>query len=59
MPELMSTSALEFWQVLCEMSPYLLFGFFSAGLLSAVISPAWVERHLGGRGVGPEVGERP
>jgi len=39
------------WSVLTEMAPYLLFGFFFAGVLSVVISPAWVERHLGGRGI--------
>lgn len=39
------------WSVLTEMAPYLLLGFFFAGLLSVVISPAWVERHLGGRGM--------
>ena len=35
------------------MSPYLLFGFFAAGLLSVFISPAVVERHLGGAGFWP------
>jgi len=40
------------WSVFAEMAPYLLFGFFVAGLLSVLISPAWVERHLGGTGVG-------
>ena len=35
------------------MSPYLLFGFFAAGLLSVLISPAVVERHLGGSGFWP------
>ena len=42
-----------FWSVLSEMSPYLLFGFFVAGLLSVVISPEWVERRLGGGGPWP------
>ncbi len=32
------------------MAPYLLLGFLVAGLLSVWISPAAVERHLGGRG---------
>ena len=41
------------WQVLGQMAPYLLFGFLVAGLLSVCISPAWVERHLGRRGLGP------
>jgi len=40
------------WSVLTEMSPYLLLGFFFAGVLSVLISPEWVERHLGGSGLG-------
>ncbi len=44
-----------FWYTLTEMSPYLLFGFLVAGLLSVLISPALVERHLGGRGLWPVV----
>jgi uncharacterized membrane protein YraQ (UPF0718 family)/copper chaperone CopZ len=40
------------WWVLAEMAPYLLLGFFFAGLLSVVISAEWVERHLGGAGLG-------
>jgi len=43
----------ESWLVLAEMSPYLLLGFAVAGLLSVVLSPETVERHLGGRGAGP------
>jgi len=39
-----------FWQTVAEMSPYLLFGFFMAGLLSVFVSQRLVERHLGGRG---------
>jgi len=42
---------LAFWSVLCEMAPYLLFGFLVAGVLSVLISQRFVERHLGGRGV--------
>jgi len=45
--------AAEFWATVAEMSPYLLFGFFVAGLLSVLISQNFVERHLGGRGVWP------
>lgn len=41
------------WLVLGQMAPYLLFGFLMAGVLSVAITPAWVERHLGGRGLGP------
>ncbi len=43
----------ETWSVLGEMSPYLLFGFLVAGILSVCISPEFVGRHLGGRGFGP------
>ncbi len=43
----------DFWAVFAEMSPYLLFGFFVAGLLSMLVSRRMVERHLGGRGVLP------
>lgn len=46
---------LDFWQVFQEMAPYLLFGFFMAGLLSVCISPATVEKHLGGHGIWPVV----
>ena len=40
------------WAVFGAMAPYLLLGFAVAGLLSVVISPEWVERHLGGNGLG-------
>src|SRR5580704_255255 len=43
------------WLVMLEMAPYLLFGFALAGLMSIWISPAWTERHLGGRGIIPVV----
>jgi len=39
---------MEFWFALCQMAPYLLFGFFVAGVLSVFVSPRFVERHLGG-----------
>ena len=45
--------ALDFWSVLTQMSPYLLFGFAMAGLLAMLISARLVERHLGGRGLWP------
>jgi hypothetical protein len=41
------------WTVTAQMAPYLLLGFLIAGLLSVCVSPAWLERHLGGRGWGP------
>jgi len=40
------------WSVFGAMAPYLLLGFLVAGFLSVVISPEWVERHLGGKGLG-------
>lgn len=43
----------ESWLVLGQMAPYLLLGFLVAGVLSVCVSPAWVERRLGRRGVGP------
>jgi len=43
----------ELWDVLLEMAPYLLLGFAVAGVLSVMVSPALVERHLGGRGIWP------
>jgi len=43
----------DFWGTIAEMSPYLLFGFFVAGLLSVLVSQQLVERHLGGRGLLP------
>ena len=45
--------AAESWLVLGQMSPYLLLGFLVAGVLSVCISPEWVERRLGRRGLGP------
>jgi hypothetical protein len=42
---------IEFWHILTEMAPYLLLGFFVAGVLSVVISAQTVERHLGERSV--------
>ena len=45
----------DFWNTTAEMSPYLLFGFFVAGILSVFVSQTFVEKHLGGRGVWPLV----
>lgn len=55
MPEALWNIACDFWAVLGEMAPYLLFGFLVAGVLSVAVSPAAVERHLGGRGIWPVV----
>ncbi len=42
-----------FFSTVAEMSPYLLFGFLVAGILSVFISQQFVERHLGGKGIWP------
>ncbi len=55
MIEMVFSFASEFWYVLSEMAPYLLFGFLMAGLLSVLISAELIERHLGGWGVWPVV----
>ena len=55
MTEWLTEIPVNFWAVLGEMAPYLLFGFLVAGVLSVSISPELVERHLGGRGVWPVV----
>ncbi|MFZ4396136.1 MAG: permease [Kiritimatiellia bacterium] len=39
------------WQVLVLMAPYLLLGFAVAGVVSVLLSPDWVRRHMGGRGL--------
>jgi hypothetical protein len=38
----------DFWVALTVMSPYLLFGFLVAGILSVLISTQMVQKHLGG-----------
>jgi hypothetical protein len=50
--ELVVDTLVASWAVFAEMAPYLLLGFFFAGVLSILISAEWVERHLGGRGLG-------
>ena len=50
--ELVADILIASWVVLTAMAPYLLLGFFVAGVLSILIPAAWVERHLGGRGLG-------
>lgn len=44
---------LSTWYTLCEMAPYLLFGFAAAGFLSVFLSPEMITRHLGGKGIIP------
>lgn len=53
MLDVLKQLAVEFWSVFAEMSPYLLFGFFVAGLLSMLVTRKMVERHLGGGGMLP------
>ena len=53
MADFAKSIVIGFWATLSEMSPYLLFGFFVAGILSVLISQRLVERHLGGRGIWP------
>lgn len=43
--------AASLWGTLCAMAPWLLLGFLVAGVLSVLVDPKLVERHLGGRGL--------
>ncbi|MDD4101666.1 MAG: SO_0444 family Cu/Zn efflux transporter [Kiritimatiellae bacterium] len=45
------TVIMAIWQVVLLMAPYLLLGFAVAGGLSVIVTPAWVSRNLGRRGV--------
>lgn len=51
--EFIRSIAVDFWATAAAMSPYLLFGFLTAGILSVVISPRFVQAHLGGVGIWP------
>ncbi len=42
---------IETWSLTAEMAPYLLLGFFIAGLLRALFSEEWVRKHLGQKGL--------
>jgi len=53
MTEFIKTIIISFWDTLAEMSPYLLFGFLVAGILSVFVSQSVVEKHLGGKGIWP------
>ncbi len=55
MQDVLLNIVVEIWSLLKEMSPYLLFGFFIAGILSIFLSPSFVERQLSGRGIVPVV----
>lgn len=51
MLELTAIFFISLWDTLREMAPFLLFGFFVAGILSVFIQPETVEHHLGGSGI--------
>ena len=53
MADFVKSIIVDFWGTVAEMSPYLLFGFFVAGVLSVLVSQRLVEKHLGGRGIWP------
>lgn len=53
MTEFIQQFVWNLWVTVTQMAPYLLFGFLLAGVLSVWISPRFVERHLGGRGLLP------
>jgi len=55
MTDFAKTIVIDFWATVAEMSPYLLFGFLVAGILSVLISQSIVERHLGAKGIWPLV----
>jgi len=55
MTDFVKSIFIDFWATIAEMSPYLLFGFFVAGLLSVLISQRFVEKHLGSHGIWPVV----
>ena len=40
-----------FWMVTCMMAPWLLFGFFAAGILSVFFSPVYIYKHMGKPGL--------
>ncbi|MBU8933931.1 MAG: SO_0444 family Cu/Zn efflux transporter [candidate division Zixibacteria bacterium] len=50
MYDLLARITQESWLILGQMSPYLLFGFLAAGVLSVYLSAEWVRRYLGGSG---------
>jgi hypothetical protein len=53
--EYLKQVAVDFWDTLSTMSPYLLFGFLVSGILSIFLSQRLVEKHLGGKGIWPVI----
>lgn len=52
MADLFVNVLLESWNVLVEAAPYVLFGFFVAGLLKGFVPDSFMARHLGGKSLG-------
>jgi len=50
--EILTKILFESWNVLVEAGPYVLFGFFVAGLLKAFVSDSFLAGHLGGKSIG-------
>ena len=55
MPEQLTDIATQFWSTICEMAPFLLFGFLAAGVLSVLVSADWIQRHLGRGRIAPVI----
>ncbi len=55
MIDILTNVLLESWHVLVEAGPYVLFGFFVAGLLKAFVPDSFMANHLGGDSVGSVV----
>ncbi len=53
MVEILKNILTDSWSVLGDMAPFLLFGFFVAGVLSVIIKPELIEKHLSGKGILP------
>jgi len=53
--EFFKNIAFEFWNTASVMSFYLLLGFLIAGVLSVLVSPWLIEKHLGNKGFWPAV----
>lgn len=49
--EIITQTLGDIWLTIGQMAPYLLIGYLVAGILSILVTPALVERHLGGTGV--------
>ncbi len=49
--EMLIAIVIEVWSVVAIMAPYLLLGFFAAGVLGAFVPSSFIENHLGKRGL--------